>query len=217
MIRPITAMLCLAAASVHAAPPALTASPAPGLDLEQAWSDRAGWGGAEPVLLRGADGSDAPTAELRARWNDSAVFFEFLCRDASLVSPGKRDGMDHFKLGDVVEIFLGRRDQPGYFEIHATPAGRKTVYAFRGYREKSAPRPGSDVRAGKTAGGWRAVLSIPWQVAGGRPDEGGWEFLAGRYDYDRAGGLAVLSSFPAQHGKPDFHKREGFARLLLQE
>jgi hypothetical protein len=43
-----------------------------------------------------------------------------------------------------------------------------------------------------------------------------WEFLAGRYDYDKPGGRPVLSSLPGQNGKPDFHARDRYARLELQ-
>ena len=208
-------MLCLAAVSAGAAP-VLTAVSAPGLDLAGAWRDRAGWTGAPPAVLRGLDGAEIPSAQVRARWNASGLFFEFLCRDGSVVSPGAKDGLDHFKLGDVVEIFLGRRGQSAYLEVHATPAGQKTVYAFRDYRKASAPPAGVGVQAGPIEGGWRAVLSLPWKAAGGKPEDGPWEFLAGRYDYDKPGGRPVLSSFPGQSGKPDFHLRGRYARLELR-
>jgi hypothetical protein len=209
-------MLCLAAAPAGAAPSALSAVSAPGLELESAWRERAGWSGAPFAVLRGLDGAKVPSAQVRARWNASGIFFEFLCRDVSVVSPGAEDGLDHFRLGDVVEIFLGRCGQPAYLEAHATPAGRKTVYAFRAYRQASAPPSGVEVRAGAIDGGWRAVLFMPWNAVGGKPGDGPWEFLAGRYDYDKPGGRPVLSSFPGQSGKPDFHLRDRYARLELQ-
>lgn len=209
-------MFCLAVAAAEAASPSLKALSAPGLDLDGAWIDRDGWSAAPKAILRGVNDSDTPVAEVRARWNPAAVFFEFLCRDESLVSPGDSDGLDHFKVGDVAEIFLGRRGKPFYLEVHATPAGRKTVYAFRAYRKASAVPGGSEIRAGKIDGGWRAVLAIPWSALGEGPEDGPWEFLAGRYDYDEEGGQARLSSFPAQTGKPDFHQRGGYARLELQ-
>jgi hypothetical protein len=215
MIRPITAMLCLAAVSSGAAPPALEAIQAPGLVMDTAWHDRASWSGAPAAILRGVGAAAAP-AEVRARWNESAVFFEFLCRDASVISLGERDGLDHFKLGDVVEIFLGCAGRPAYVELHATPVGRKTVYAFSGYRQASALPAVGEVRAGRIEGGWRAVLLIPWQSLGDDPRDGSWEFLAGRYDYDEPGGKPTLSSFPPQTGKPDFHARERYARLVLR-
>jgi hypothetical protein len=163
--------------------------------------------------LAGVGGAMVAPARVRARWNDEWLFFEFVCRDETLVSPGRKDGEDHFKLGDVVEVFVARAGQPGYVELHATPAGRKTTYAFRGYRQAAAAPAGCEVRAGEIAGGWRAVLSIPRKAIGGG---GVWEFLAGRYDYDEAGGRPSLSSFPAQSGKPDFHDRARFARLELR-
>jgi len=209
-------MLCLAAAPAGALPPVLTAVSAPGLDLDGAWRDREAWSAAPSAVLRGIEGAEVASAQVRARWNPSGIFFEFLCRDESVVSPGGEDGLDHFRLGDVVEIFLGRRGRPAYLELHATPDGYKTVYAFRGYRRAAAAPAGCEVRAGSADGGWRAVLFIPWKSAGGSPEDGPWEFLAGRYDYDKPGGQPVLSSFPGQNGKPDFHARARYARLELQ-
>ena len=210
-------MLCLAAAA-EATPPVLRAVSAPRLDARAAWIDRDGWKGVPSASLRGVDGTGAQGATVRARWSSEAVFFEFVCRDASVVASGKRDGLDHFRLGDVVEIFLGREDSADYTEVHATPAGRKTFYFFRGYR-RAAPRPdaadGISVQAGDIHGGWRAVVVIPWSVVGADAATGRWEFLAGRYDYAVVGGPPVLSSFPVQQGKPDFHARDRYARLEL--
>lgn len=184
------------------------------LDPARAWSDRAGWQNAPEAELVGIDGAPVAPAAVRARWNDAWLFFEFVCRDKALVSPGRKDGEDHFKLGDVAEVFVARAGRPGYLELHATPAGRKTTYAFSGYRQAAPGPEGCEVRSGKIAGGWRAVLSIPREGLGG---DGAWEFLAGRYDYDEAGGRPALSSFPAQSGKPDFHDRARFARLELRK
>jgi hypothetical protein len=167
-------------------------------------------------MLSGVDGSNVDAASVRARWNDEWVFFEFVCRDKVIVSPGHQDGEDHFKLGDVVEVFVGRAAQPDYLEVHATPAGRKAVYAFRDYREAKQAPAGPVVRSGETGDGWRAVIAIPWSSLGGTPGEGLWKCLAGRYDYDTPDARPSLSSFPAQNGKPDFHRRSRYARLELQ-
>ena len=185
------------------------------LDPGRAWEDRGAWEQCPEVLLSGVGGK-AEAASVRARWNDQWLFFEFVCRDQSVVSPGREDGEDHFKLGDVAEVFVGCVGRLDYLEVHATPAGRKTVYAFRGYRQAARAPSGPGVRSAENGDGWRAVISIPWSALGGGPDEGRWEFLAGRYDYDKPGGAAVLSSFPAQTGKPDFHDRARYARLELQ-
>lgn len=211
-------MLCLAAAA-DAAPPVLRAVRAPGLDAGAAWSDRDGWKNVPTAALRGVDRADAQGAAVKARWNEEAVFFEFVCRDTSIVSPGERDGLDHFRLGDVVEVFLGRAGAKDYAEVHATPAGRKTLYFFRGYRRAAPPPDAADaiaVRAEPIRDGWRAVLVIPWAALGTDGTAGRWEVLAGRYDYAVAGGRPVLSSFPVQSSPPDFHARDRYARLVLE-
>jgi len=192
---------------------------AAGLGPKQAWSDQAGWERAPGVTLSGVDGGAAAGAVARARWNETWLFVEFTCKDADIVSPGKSDGLDHWKLGDVVEVFLGPSHGTHYAEIHATPAGRKTLYFFRGYRQ-SAPRPDAAddvvVRAEKAPGGWRAMMAIPWAVVGGAAETGDWRIFAARYDYPSAQDHPVLSSFPRQMGRPDFHRRETYARLELR-
>ena len=189
------------------------------LNPQDAWDDRASWLEAPAVALHGVDGADARPSSLRARWNDEWIIFEFTCRDAAIVSPGTRDGLDHFKLGDVVEIFLGLAGAKPYAEVHATPAGRKSQYFFSDYRTKAAAPEGAgsaQVLSATSADGWRAVVSIPWSMAGGSPRSGAWELLAGRYDYAAAGAPPVLSSFPAQRGTPDFHARARYAKLELR-
>jgi hypothetical protein len=186
------------------------------LNPGRAWSHRSGWEDLPVVALSGVDGTSAAPAEVRARWNDQWLFFEFVCRDAALIAPGRVDGEDHFRIGDVVEVFVARRGKPDYVELHATPEGRQTVYAFRDYRRAAVAPGGMVVQAGRTEGGWRAILALPWAALGGKPDQDKWEFLAGRYDYDKVGGRPALSSFPAQQGKPDFHDRARYARLTLQ-
>ena len=193
---------------------------AAGLDPRAAWSDRAGWDVVKPVALAGIGGSAVEPCHVRVRWNERWLFVDFVCRDTAVVSPGKRDGLDHFLIGDVVEVFLGRAGHESYAEFHATPEGRKTSYFFGDYRKAAAAPRGADkvhVRAERIDGGWRALLSIPWEIAGGDASSGPWEILAARYDYAAPGGTPVLSSFPAQTGKPDFHARDRFARLELRK
>lgn len=186
------------------------------LNPGRAWSDRSAWEALPAVALSGVGLSPAEPAELRARWNDQWLFIEFVCRDTALVAPGLADGEDHFLIGDVVEVFVAQRGKLPYVELHATPEGRQTVYAYHDYRRPADGPDGMEVRAGRIEGGWRAVLALPWSAVGGLPGDGDWEFLAGRYDYDKVGGRPVLSSFPPQTGKPDFHDRARYALLKLQ-
>ena len=175
--------------------------------------------GSAPAVLHGANGAKAQKTSVRVRWNDDALFFIFDCDDRRIVAPGRDDGMDHFRLGDTVEVFIGRRGEPGYAEIHATPAGKKSLYFFDGYRSRIAAPAVADnvsVDALSIDGGWRAVISVPWSALGGKARDEAWDVFFGRYDYEAEDAAPVLSSFPAQRGpKPDFHRRADYAILKI--
>jgi len=169
------------------------------------------------VVLRGVNGADAADTTVQAFRNEKGLFFVFHSLDRRVVSPGREDGLDHFRLGDTVEVFLGRRGQPGYVEIHATPTGKKSLYFFDGYRSRIAAPPEAglvcvDSEVGQD--GWRSVIAVPWSVLGASDAAGDWEVFFGRYDYDTEGAAPSLSSFPEQLGvKPDFHRRSDYAAL----
>jgi hypothetical protein len=172
-----------------------------------------------PAVLRGVNGAEAQKTSVRVRWNEDALFFLFDCADRRVVAPGREDGMDHFRLGDTVEVFIGRRGESGYAEIHATPAGKKSLYFFDGYRSRIAAPAGADgvrVDAASADTGWRAVIAVPWSLLGGKIRGEEWDVFFGRYDYDAEGAAPVLSSFPAQRGpKPDFHRRADYGILRI--
>lgn len=179
------------------------------------------WSGAQGVELSGFGGGSAQRTTVRAMWNEEFFFFEFVCRDSAIHSPGARDGLDHFLLGDTVEVFLARRGAKEYAEVHATPAGRTSFYFCCDYRRPAeAPAVASGVRVGAEAypGGWRAVLAVPRALAPDHARGREYDVFFARYDYEAAEGKPVLSSFPAQHGtKPDFHRREDYAVLRLTQ
>lgn len=175
---------------------------------------------APAVTLPGVNGVKANPTLSRALWSGAYLFVEFLATAPRILAPGRTDGIDHFKIGDVCEVFLAVGGQSGYLEVHVTPGGYKTVYFFSGPRVP-APLPGAagDVQAfaQRVPGGWRAVIGIPWSIAGTVPHACGREVLFGRYDYGSSSGDPVLSSFPSQNGQPDFHCRDRYASLQLRQ
>ncbi len=197
---------------------AVVALYAAGVDPDRAWPSR-GWEKAPLVALSGVNRGTASPTTLQARWNNQWLFLLFQCGDDEVVSTGKTDGLDHFLLGDVVEVFLGRTDRDSYLEVHATPSGWKTVYSFTAYRQKNEAPSEADqieVYSEKVSQGWRCLMAVPWTVLPGGPDNGRWQILAGRYDYGLSGNKPVLSSFPPQNANPDFHRRDRFAWLELR-
>jgi hypothetical protein len=169
------------------------------------------------ALLHGVNATESQTTSVRTGWSDAGIFFVFDCADRHVVAPGRQDGMDHFKLGDTVEVFIGRRGEPGYAEIHATPAGKKALYFFDGYRRRIPAPSGAEhigVMSAVNDAGWRAVITVPWGVLGGKAADGVWDVFFGRYDYAKEGAVPVLSSYPEQRGdKPDFHRRADYAAV----
>ena len=150
-------------ASANATQPAVHALFAPGIAPAGA-EQHAHWDHAPSVVLGGFNGSTAQRTEVRALWNDEWLFFAFTCSDNAIVSPGGADGLDHFRLGDTAEIFIARRGAKNYFEIHATPAGRKSVYCFSDYRRPADPAAAAGnihVFASEIPRGWRAFAAVP--------------------------------------------------------
>jgi len=214
----IAALLTMATVFADAGTPVVSARFAPDLAPSGLISSSA-WDRTPAVELHGFGQTAAQKTRVRALWNEDWIFFGFDCADASVVSPGERDGLDHFRLGDTAEVFVAPRGLSSYAEIHATPAGRKTLYFCRDYREPTDPPRGAGkihVTASRTDRGWRAFVAVPRTVPGGTEDAREYDVFFARYDYVSAGDKPAVSSFPAQHGdKPDFHRRGDYAILRL--
>lgn len=209
----------MALAFAQAGKPAIDACSASGLTPAR-MEKCPDWKRAPSVFLGGVNGGPAQRTEVRILWNDHWLFFNFECTDQNIVSPGREDGLDHFRLGDTAEVFIARRGAKNYVEVHATPAGHKTAYFFGDCREPADPPGGADeirVAAAKSRHGWRAFLAVPRDLFGHAGESDTCEIFFGRYDYAAGDGKPVLSSYPAQRGdKPDFHRREDYAILRLK-
>ena len=209
----------MALALSSAGNPVVDAVPAPGLEPAGMVAAKE-WQHARPVELTGFNSESGQHAGVRVLWNDAWLFFAFSCSDRSIISPGDRDGLDHFRLGDTAEVFIGPHGAKNYAEIHATPAGRKTLYFCGDYRRPAtAPEAAGSVRvdAMRDDCGWKAFFAVPRDLFARDGDASGFDVFFARYDYAAAGSSPELSSFPAQRGdKPDFHRRADYAILRLK-
>lgn len=206
----------MAVSLAHAGPSQVEATFARGLRPATAMSS-GDWSRARSYELRGCDGSRVQRTSVRVLWNEEWIFFAFDCVDDAIVSAGPSDGADHFRLGDTAEVFLAAHGARQYVEVHATPAGRKTIYYCRDYRQPAEPPAAAarvEVRAASEGKGWQALVAVPRSLSD-RDDTDGYDVFFARYDYASAGSKPALSSFPAQTGKPDFHRRSDYARLRL--
>ena len=214
----IAALLTMATVLANTGNPVVRAAPAPAMTPASMQASDL-WDRAPAVELRGFDGKDAQKTEVRALWNDDWLFFSFACADLAIVSPGEKDGLDHFRLGDTAEVFVARRGAAAYAEVHATPAGRKTSYFCRDYRQPADPPREAGkivVAAEKKTPGWRAFIAVARDVLAQSMGENEYDIFFARYDYESADDKPALSSFPVQRGdKPDFHRRSDYAILRL--
>lgn len=219
LLRAVIFILVVCSATLHANPQ-LTARYTPNFNPKQALHDKGLWSDIPAVTLRGADNKPTSPATMRVLWNEKAAFFIFNAVDNTIVSPGKRDGLEQYRIGDTAEVFMGRRGERGYIEVHATPTGKKTLYFYRDYLVAMNPLPGADrirVISIQTTDGWRAIFTIPWEVFGSREAKKGWDVFFGRYDYDELGARERLASFPVLGKKPNFHQRKKYGILRFEK
>lgn len=59
-------------------------------------------------------------------WDENYFYVAVEFEDSDILAKGDKDDMPHYKLGDVCEVFLKPAQESFYWEIWATPMGKKT-------------------------------------------------------------------------------------------
>lgn len=151
--------------------------------------------------------------------------------DGDVVAEGDADGLLHFRMGDVCEVFLKPAGQPWYCELYVTPKGHQSsfVWPSGGRRLPSnfistnelsvaATIQGTLNNPGDTDKGWTAELAVPisfLEKSGGKFEPGAdWTILIGRYNYSIDLDEVELSSMPAL-SRLDFHLTKEYATLNI--
>jgi len=182
----------------------------------------------EPARDRGASGDvlKDPGEVLLAR-DDTWFYIGVRFTDSDVVARGKRDQMHHYRLGDVMELFLKPEEAPWYWELYATPAGRKSSF-FLPERKKLTERScGLQVAASVNGtlndsrdrdSGWTVEMAVPIAdlSAPGQPFGPGtrWRILVARYNHNGDLKNPELSSTP-QLSQTDFHLLAEYGILML--
>ncbi len=166
-------------------------------------------------------------------WDRCALWVVAELPDAAVFSHSEADNQKLWELGDVCEIFLQRRRQVEYLELHVSPNGhqahwRWTEERFAKVREGHLPLAEcladaraftAEVRDLTGEAGWGVRVRIPAGVfAPGlfwQPGEELWVSCS-RYDADAQGRNAILSS-TSPHRKPSFHRRDEWRMVRLVE
>lgn len=235
---------CLMAAannpSVHAPQARIEASPTRALIKIDGRLDEAAWAAAKVYALSpvpGADKSRGPlreTGTARLLWDEGALYVGLELRDSDIVARGDVDGLYHYRLGDVAEVFLQPTGQPWYWEFYVTPRGKQSTFYYpsRAYLglpstlaatnelTVAAQIQGPLDRSGEESRGWTAEMAIPKALLtrqGDRFGPGGhWRLQVGRYNYSADLSALELSSLPIL-SQANFHLTEEFLPLEFLE
>lgn len=172
--------------------------------------------------------------EVRLAWDETYLYVAVHFTDSDVVAEGDADQLPHFQLGDLCELFLWPAKQTWYWELYATPRGKKTSYWFPGPGRFGLPgnfeaKTGLIVAAMVDGTvnqwqdrdtGWSAEMAVPIHdlTVGNQPFGPGsdWRILIARYNYtryrtQRGPELTMTPPLPATN----FHLIREYARLRL--
>jgi len=201
--------------------------------------DDAAWASAEVYKLSlGQDrlGEGKVLAEggqARLAWDGQYVYVAVKFIDSDIVAEGDEDQLHHYKLGDLVELFLkpaNNDNETWYWELYATPAGKKTTFWFPG-RGRITPgcfeKYTSGLRVAATCAGtlnkwedkdryWTAEMAVPVKDLTARGEKLGpgstWRVLVARYNYTRYLPWQELSMTP-KLSRTNYHWHEDYGLI----
>ncbi|MDD2708756.1 MAG: carbohydrate-binding family 9-like protein [Verrucomicrobiae bacterium] len=167
--------------------------------------------------------------QVQFAWNKDYFYTAIRFVDSDVVAEGRENGLHHYQLGDLAELFMKPEDQTWYWELYATPLNYKTSFFFPGSGRKLpscfkytcglkiAAKVDGTVNNWKDIDeGWTAEFRMPAKdltAQGGSWGPGSkWCVFIGRYNYNRYLRYLELSSCPKEP-KADFHLLESYARL----
>ena len=178
---------------------------------------------------------EAPVTEpgdVQLAWDEKFFYVAVRFHDSDIVAEGKEDQLQHHRMGDLVELFLKPKGRTWYWELYATPSGRKSSFWSPG-RGRLGLASGRRYQCGlQVAVGnngtlnnwkdkdryWTAEMAMPVEDLTARGDtfEPGsdWRILIGRYNYSRYLPRKELSMCP-QLSRTDFHLHEEYGILEL--
>lgn len=157
--------------------------------------------------------------QVKAIWRDNSLWISAQFDDGDVVAKGDRNGQEHYKLGDCLEIFLKPEHSDWYWEIWVNPKGNYTTVFWEKKGQQHSRTFELNAACGKTETGWSVELELPFDgllQQGGLLKLGQWTMLVARQNY--SGDVDIntreLSSYP-RLSQNNFHLTNEYAKLLL--
>ena len=177
----------------------------------------------------------AQPGEVRLSYDKDYFYVGVTFYDLDIIGEGKEDQLKHYKFGDICELILTPENETWYWEMYATPAGKKSCFFIPGTARVGLPSMmeyKSELKVGSKVNGtlndwrdkdisWSAEMAMPIKelTAHGEKfgDEGGWRILVARYNFGRylKTESAELSMTP-QLSVENFHLLPEFAVLRFE-
>ena len=174
----------------------------------------------------------AEPGDVRLAWDDTHFYVAVKFHDSDLVAEGKEDQLHHYKMGDLLELFLKPEGYSWYWELYATPTSKKSSFWFPG-RGRVGLESGFQYQCGLQVAAenngtvnnwedrdryWTAEMAMPIKDLTSRGETfcpgSNWRILIARYNYTRYLPWKELSMCP-QLSQTDYHLYEEYGILEL--
>lgn len=169
---------------------------------------------------------------VRFAWDQDYFYMAVSFADSDVVAEGTNDGMHHYTMGDLAELFLWPDDQAWYLEMYVTPNSHYTTFFFPSGGRLLPSTFAANAFPLKVAAQvdgtlndytdhdrlWTGEMAVPVKELRARGAQWGagapWRVLVGRYNYSRWLFRQELTECP-QLPATSFHLRENYGRLHL--
>jgi len=187
-----------------------------------------------PTTRRVLSGELVEHGEFKLLWDKDYIYVAIKYYDSDIVAEGRKDQIHQYAKGDVAEIFIKPLCETYYWELHVTPANKKTCFFLPGRGRLFLPSCGKanmTLITGVQVNGsindwqdkdnyWTAEMAIPIKGITQHGAKWGigtqWSIFISRYNYSRYLSIRELSSYPFQD-VVNFHTIEDYAKVKFEK
>ena len=143
------------------------------------------------------------SGEVQLAWDKNYFYVGIKFNDLDIIAEGKENQLKHYKFGDICEVILNPKNKTWYWEMYATPAGKKSCFFIPGRARVGLPSMmeyKSELKVASKMSGtlnewkdkdvsWSAEMAIPIKELTAHGEKFGksglWRILVARYNFGR--------------------------------